>query len=70
MAAAIVILLTPVAALVLGYAANSQIKKSHGWISGGGMAIAAIVIGWIELVLIVALIALAIAMLASLPEHH
>ncbi|GAA0980777.1 hypothetical protein GCM10009562_28880 [Nocardioides aquaticus] len=34
-------------ALVFGYVARAQIKRSHGQQVGGGMAVAGIVLGWI-----------------------
>ena len=34
-------------ALVFGYVAKGQIAKSNGWQTGGGMATAGIVLGWI-----------------------
>ena len=34
-------------ALIFGYVARGQIKRSEGRESGGGMAIAGIVLGWI-----------------------
>jgi hypothetical protein len=48
-------------ALVFGYIATSQIKRSGGTQTGRGMAIAGIVLGWIGVALIVVVIIVAIA---------
>ncbi len=47
-------------ALVFGYIARSQIRRSEGMQSGGGMAIAGIVLGWIGIGVLVLLIALGV----------
>ena len=47
-----------VAALIFGYVARGQIKRSQGQESGNGMAIAGIVMGWIGVVVSVVLIGL------------
>jgi len=48
-------------ALVFGYIATSQIKRSGGTQTGRGMAIAGIVLGWIGVALIVVVVIVAIA---------
>jgi len=55
--------LTPIAAIVLGHVALSQIKRSAGRLKGSGMAIAGLVLGYLEvaslpIVLIIAAIAI------------
>jgi uncharacterized membrane protein len=44
----------PVLALILGYIARRQIDRSGGSQTGRGMAVAAIVIGWVVLGILVA----------------
>jgi hypothetical protein len=56
-------ILTPIAAIVLGHVALSQIKRSAGRLKGSGMAIAGLVLGYlsiasIPIVLIIAAIAI------------
>jgi hypothetical protein len=48
-------------ALVFGYVANSQIKRSGGQQGGRGMAIAGIVLGWVGIGLLILTIVLAVA---------
>lgn len=40
-----------VVGLILGYVARAQIRNSRGYLGGSGLATAAIVIGWISVVL-------------------
>lgn len=47
-------------ALVFGYVAKGQIAKSNGWQTGGGMATAGIVLGWIGVGVLVLLIVVGI----------
>jgi hypothetical protein len=47
-------------ALVFGYIARSQIKRSQGMQSGDGMAIAGIVLGWIGVGILLLLILLGV----------
>jgi uncharacterized membrane protein len=59
-------LVAPILALVFGYVALSQIKKANGWLTGRGMAIAGVVLGWLGLVTMIAVVvALALAMSGS-----
>jgi hypothetical protein len=51
-------------ALIFGYIARSQIKRSQGRQTGGGMAIAGIVLGWIGVAGLIAFI-VAVAIAAS-----
>jgi hypothetical protein len=53
-------------ALILGYSARGDIKRSNGWVSGNGMAVAGIVLGWIG----AALVALVIIGIASAPRYY
>lgn len=46
-------LLTPATAILLGQKARDDIDASYGRIGGRGMAQTAIVIGWIEVILII-----------------
>jgi uncharacterized protein DUF4190 len=48
-------------ALVFGYIAKSQIKRSEGTQTGRGMAIAGIVLGWVGIASFVLVIVIAIA---------
>lgn len=48
-------------ALVFGYVANSQIKRSGGQQSGRGMAIAGIVLGWVGIGLLALIVLFAVA---------
>jgi hypothetical protein len=60
----------PVVAIITGHMAKSEIKKSAGMVSGGGMATAGLILGYIALAagLCVACIAvLAFAGLVTLP---
>jgi Domain of unknown function (DUF4190)/Protein of unknown function (DUF2510) len=54
-----------VLALVFGYIALSQIKRSNGWKTGRGMAIAGVVLGYVG----VAVLALVIVLVAT-SSHH
>ncbi|MGH8985068.1 MAG: DUF4190 domain-containing protein, partial [Acidimicrobiia bacterium] len=57
---------TPVVAVVLGHLALDQIRDSDGAISGRGMAIAGVTLGWIFLGLVaVALLGWVISLLAA-----
>jgi Domain of unknown function (DUF4190)/zinc-ribbon domain len=56
-----------VLALVFGYVAKSQIDQSNGTQGGRGMAIAAIVLGWIGVATLILVIVLAAAGAASSP---
>lgn len=47
-------------ALIFGYIALRQIKRSQGSLSGRGMAIAGVVLGWVGVGLLVVTIALAV----------
>ena len=47
-------------ALVFGYVAKSQIKRSNGAQTGRGMAIAGIVLGWVGVGLLALVILIAI----------
>ena len=47
-------------ALVFGYVARSQIRRSEGMQSGDGMAIAGIVLGWIGIGILVLLIVIGV----------
>jgi type II secretory pathway pseudopilin PulG len=51
----------PIAALPLGYIARNEIDRSQGRQGGRGMAVAAIVIGWIELAVVLVIIVFVIA---------
>jgi hypothetical protein len=56
-------LIGAIAALITGYMAKSEIKKSNGMIEGEGFATAGIVMGWINLgltIMVCVLIVLAI----------
>lgn len=44
-------------ALVFGYIAKSQIEQSGGRESGGGMAVAGIVLGWVGVGVLILMIA-------------
>jgi uncharacterized membrane protein len=48
-------------ALVFGYIALSQIKRSNGWRTGRGMAIAGVVLGYIGVALLAFVIVIALA---------
>ena len=48
-------------ALVFGYVANGQIKRSGGQQSGRGMAIAGIVLGWVGIGLLALIVLVAAA---------
>lgn len=54
-----------IAGLVLGYVALSDIRKSRGLKTGRGLALAAVIIGWAQVVLSVALITLLIVLAAT-----
>jgi hypothetical protein len=57
---------TPIVAVVLGHLALDQIRDSDGTISGRGMAIAGVTLGWIFLGLVaVALLGWVISLLAA-----
>lgn len=57
---------TPVVAVVLGHLALDQIRDSDGRISGRGMAIAGVTLGWIFLGLVaVALLGWVVSLLAA-----
>lgn len=59
----------PIAALPLGYVAKGEIDRSQGRLGGRGMAVAAIVVGWIEVaLLIVALVAIFMAVVVFAPK--
>lgn len=59
----------PILALPFGYVARKEIDRSQGTIGGRGMAIAAIIIGWIEVVLaVLALIALFVLAVTVAPK--
>lgn len=48
-------------ALIFGYIALRQIKRSNGWQQGRGMAIAGVVLGWVGVGTLVLFVVLAIA---------
>jgi hypothetical protein len=50
-----------VLALVLGYLALRQIRKSNGWQDGRGLAIAGIVLGWVGVTVLAAVVLLVAA---------
>ncbi len=52
-------LLTAVPALVLGYAARDEIRRSNGLLTGEGMAQWALVLGWVNVALVVGAICFA-----------
>jgi hypothetical protein len=52
-----VLILPEILAIVFGLVAISQINRSGGWQTGSGMAIAGVVLGTIELVVLLALVA-------------
>jgi uncharacterized membrane protein len=54
-------------ALVFGYIAKGQIDKSNGTLTGRGMAVAAIVLGWIGVGILILIIILGIIGAASAP---
>lgn len=59
----------PILALPFGYVARKEIDRSQGTIGGRGMAIAAIIIGWIEVVLaVIALIVILIVAAVFAPK--
>ena len=59
----------PILALPFGYVARKEIDRSQGTIGGRGMAIAAIIIGWIEVVLaVIALIVIFVVVIAFAPK--
>ncbi len=47
-------LLTAVPAILLGYAARDEIRRSNGLLTGEGMAQWALVLGWVNVALVVA----------------
>lgn len=59
----------PILALPFGYVARKEIDRSQGTIGGRGMAIAAIIIGWIEVVLaVIALIVILVVVAVFAPK--
>jgi type II secretory pathway pseudopilin PulG len=59
----------PILALPFGYVARKEIDRSQGTIGGRGMAIAAIIIGWIEVVLaVIALIVIFVVVAVFAPK--
>jgi hypothetical protein len=68
-------ILTPIAAVVLGHVALSQIKRSAGRLKGSGMAIAGLVLGYgvvafIPIILIIAAIAIPNVMRARIAANE
>jgi len=53
-------------ALVTGYVAKDEIRKSNGTIGGEGMATAGIVLGWINIALILIAIALIVILIIGI----
>ena len=59
----------PILALPFGYVARKEIDRSQGTIGGRGMAIAAIIIGWIEVALaVIALIVIIVVVALFAPK--
>jgi hypothetical protein len=54
-------------ALVFGYIAKEQIDRSGGRQTGRGMAVAGIVLGWVGVGLLLAMIALMVAGVSTMP---
>ncbi len=44
-------LIGPIVAIITGYVAKNEIKKSNGTLGGGGMATAGLIMGWIAVAL-------------------
>lgn len=61
-------LISPILALVFGYIAKGQIDRSEGRQEGRGMAIAGIVLGWVGIVIGLAMIAWMWWFFANIPE--
>jgi len=64
----VVPLIGAIAALITGYMAKSEIKKSNGMIEGEGFATAGIVMGWINIglsIMVCCLIILAIVFMGA-----
>jgi len=64
----VVPLIGAIAALITGYMAKSEIKKSNGTIEGEGFATAGIVMGWINIglsIMVCCLIILAIVFMGA-----
>ena len=57
--------ITSVLALVFGYRAKREIEASQGWQTGGGLATAGIVLGWIGVGSVVLLLLIVVAAIAS-----
>ena len=56
-------------ALIFGYVAKRQIEASHRTQDGNGMAVAAIVLGWIGIAVLIVVIVLAVAGVATQPNR-
>ncbi|MDQ6853850.1 MAG: DUF4190 domain-containing protein [Actinomycetota bacterium] len=56
-------------ALIFGYVALRQVKRSEGWLTGRGMAIAGIVLGWVGIGFLALTIALGIFGYINSPNH-
>jgi hypothetical protein len=54
-------LLAPIAAILLGRAAQREMREAHGGLAGWGMAQAGIVMGWIGVAIAAAIAALVLA---------
>ena len=64
----VVPLIGAIAALITGYMAKSEIKKSNGMIEGEGFATAGIVMGWINIglsIMVCCLIILAVVFMGA-----
>jgi len=56
----------PIAAIITGHMAKSEIKKSNGTVTGGGMATAGLILGYLMLVLGLCLTCVLVAAIAGL----
>lgn len=63
------IFLNAIAAVITGSLAKKEIKESNGTLTGGGMATAGLILGWIQIILVIlAIVAIVVLAIFSAPN--